>query len=402
MSAQQSVTGTVILNEGREKSLLRHHPWIFSKAIQKADESLQMGQTVEVVNQAGEFLCYGLYSPNSQIRVRALSFDENVKITDALIASRVKDAISLRKNVFARGNDGVRLISSEGDLLPGLIADKYNEFIVISISSCGMERYKNIIYQTLKEIFPECSIYERSDTKSRAKEGLPVRKGVVIGTEPDDTIYVREEGQVYIPVDIKNGHKTGAYLDQRLSRIKAGSLSKGASVLNCFSYTGGFGLWALKGGAKRIENVDVSEHALNAAKTGVAFNHLDPGRCKFLKKDVFAYLREQVENGAKYDLVILDPPKFAESAANLKKACRGYQDINRLGLKLVAKGGHLLTFSCSGLVDPALFQKIVADAAIDAGVDGRVLGTLRQDEDHVVSLPCPETFYLKGLDIAVM
>ena len=402
MSAQQSVTGTVILNEGREKSLLRHHPWIFSKAIQKADESLQMGQTVEVVNQAGEFLCYGLYSPNSQIRVRALSFDENVKITDALIASRVKDAISLRKNVFARGNDGVRLISSEGDLLPGLIADKYNEFIVISISSCGMERYKNIICQTLKEIFPKCSIYERSDTKSRAKEGLPVRKGVVIGTEPDDTIYVREEDQVYIPVDIKNGHKTGAYLDQRLSRIKAGSLSKGASVLNCFSYTGGFGLWALKGGAKRIENVDVSEHALNAAKTGVAFNHLDPGRCKFLKKDVFAYLREQVEKGAKYDLVILDPPKFAESAANLKKACRGYQDINRLGLKLVAKGGHLLTFSCSGLVDPALFQKIVADAAIDAGVDGRVLSTLRQDEDHVVSLPCPETFYLKGLDIAVM
>ena len=402
MSAQQSVTGTVILNEGREKSLLRHHPWIFSKAIQKADESLQMGQTVEVVNQTGEFLCYGLYSPNSQIRVRALSFDENVKITDALIASRVKDAISLRKNVFARGNDGVRLISSEGDLLPGLITDKYNEFIVISISSCGMERYKNIICQTLKEIFPECSIYERSDTKSRAKEDLPVRKGVVIGTEPDDTIYVREEGQVYTPVDIKNGHKTGAYLDQRLSRIKAGSLSKGASVLNCFSYTGGFGLWALKGGAKRIENVDVSEHALNAAKTGVAFNHLDPGRCKFLKKDVFAYLREQVEKGAKYDLVILDPPKFAESAANLKKACRGYQDINRLGLKLVAKGGHLLTFSCSGLVDPALFQKIVADAAIDAGVDGRVLGTLRQDEDHVVSLPCPETFYLKGLDIAVM
>lgn len=402
MSAQQSVTGTVILNEGREKSLLRHHPWIFSKAIQKADESLQMGQTVEVVNQAGEFLCYGLYSPNSQIRVRALSFDENVKITNDLVASRVKDAISLRKNVFARGNDGVRLISSEGDLLPGLIADKYNEFIVISISSCGMERYKNIICQTLKEIFPECSIYERSDTKSRAKEGLPVRKGVVIGSEPDDTIYVREEGQVYIPVDIKNGHKTGAYLDQRLSRIKAGSLSKGASVLNCFSYTGGFGLWALKGGAKRIENVDVSEHALNAAKTGVAFNHLDPGRCKFLKKEVFAYLREQVEKGAKYDLVILDPPKFAESAANLKKACRGYQDINRLGLKLVAKGGHLLTFSCSGLVDPALFQKIVADAAIDAGVDGRVLGTLRQDEDHVVSLPCPETFYLKGLDIAVM
>ncbi|MGN0902838.1 MAG: class I SAM-dependent rRNA methyltransferase, partial [Succinivibrio sp.] len=241
-----------------------------------------------------------------------------------------------------------------------------------------------------------------SDTKSRLKEGLKERKGVIEGIEPDDTLYVKEEGQIYIPVDIKNGHKTGAYLDQRQSRIKAGSLSKGASVLNCFSYTGGFGLWALKGGAARVENVDVSEHALNAAKSGVVFNHLDPGRCRFIKKDVFAYLREQVENGVKYDLVILDPPKFAESASNLKKACRGYQDINRLGLSLVKKGGRLLTFSCSGLVDPQLFQKIVADAALDAKVDGRIISTLRQDEDHVISLPCPETFYLKGLEIAVM
>lgn len=393
---------TVTLNEGREKSLIRRHPWVFSKAVLKADDDIKKGETVKVVDSKNNFLCYGLYSPESQIRVRAISFDENVKISESLISSRIEEAVSLRAHVISRGNDGVRLVSSEGDLLPGLIVDKYNEYLVISISSCGMERFFDTIVNTLKKLYPDCSIYERSDTKSRAKEGLKERKGVVFGKEPEDTIYVKEEGSVSIPVDIKNGHKTGAYLDQRLSRIRVGALSKGAEVLNCFSYTGGFGLWALKGGAKKIENVDVSELALNAAKTGVAFNHLDPGRCRFIKKDVFAYLREQVEKGVKYDLVVLDPPKFAESAANLKKACRGYQDINRLGLMLVKKGGHLLTFSCSGLVDPALFQKIVADAALDAHVDGRVVATLRQDEDHVVSLPCPETFYLKGLDVMVL
>lgn len=393
---------TVTLNEGREKSLIRRHPWVFSKAVLKADDDIKKGETVRVVDSKNNFLCYGLYSPESQIRVRAISFDENVKISESLISSRIEEAVSLRAHVISRGNDGVRLVSSEGDLLPGLIVDKYNEYLVISISSCGMERFFDTIVNTLKKLYPDCSIYERSDTKSRAKEGLKERKGVVFGKEPEDTIYVKEEGSVSIPVDIKNGHKTGAYLDQRLSRIRVGALSKGAEVLNCFSYTGGFGLWALKGGAKKIENVDVSELALNAAKTGVAFNHLDPGHCRFIKKDVFAYLREQVEKGVKYDLVVLDPPKFAESAANLKKACRGYQDINRLGLMLVKKGGHLLTFSCSGLVDPALFQKIVADAALDAHVDGRVVATLRQDEDHVVSLPCPETFYLKGLDVMVL
>ena len=393
---------TVTLNEGREKSLIRRHPWVFSKAVLKADDDIKKGETVRVVDSKNNFLCYGLYSPESQIRVRAISFDENVKISESLISSRIEEAVSLRAHVISRGNDGVRLVSSEGDLLPGLIVDKYNEYLVISISSCGMERFFDTIVNTLKKLYPDCSIYERSDTKSRAKEGLKERKGVIFGKEPEDTIYVKEEGSVSIPVDIKNGHKTGAYLDQRLSRIRVGALSKGAEVLNCFSYTGGFGLWALKGGAKKIENVDVSELALNAAKTGVVFNHLDPGRCRFIKKDVFAYLREQVEKGVKYDLVVLDPPKFAESAANLKKACRGYQDINRLGLMLVKKGGHLLTFSCSGLVDPALFQKIVADAALDAHVDGRVVATLRQDEDHVVSLPCPETFYLKGLDVMVL
>ena len=393
---------TVILQEGREKSLLRHHPWIFSKAIYKEDLSLKPGSTVKVTSFNGDFLCYGLYSPKSQIRVRALSFDEKVMIDDKLIAERIFSAQKLRERLIARGNDGVRLVSSEGDLLPGLIVDKYNDFIVISISSYGMERFRKVITDALQTLYPNASLYERSDTKSRLKEGLQKRCGVISGIEPPDVIYVKENDCIFMPVEIKNGHKTGAYLDQRQSRYHAGTLSKGARVLNCFSYTGGFGLWALKGGAKSVDNVDVSSLALNAAKTGVAFNHLDPGRCHFIKEDVFEFLRKQVENQVKYDLVILDPPKFAESAANLKRACRGYQDINRLGLKLVAKGGRLLTFSCSGLVDGSLFQKIVADAALEANVDGRIISTLRQDDDHIVSLPCPETFYLKGFEVAVL
>ena len=393
---------TVILQEGREKSLLRHHPWVFSKAVYKEDLNLKPGSTVKVLSFKGDFLCYGLYSPKSQIRIRALSFDEKVMIDEKLISERIFTAHKLRERLIARGNDGVRLVSSEGDLLPGLIVDKYNDFIVISISSCGMERFRKVIIDALQALYPEASIYERSDTKSRLKEGLQKRCGVISGIEPPDIIYVKENNSIFMPVDIKNGHKTGAYLDQRQSRYHAGTLSKGARVLNCFSYTGGFGLWALKGGAKSVDNVDVSSLALNAAKTGVAFNHLDPGRCHFIKEDVFEFLRKQAENQVKYDLVILDPPKFAESAANLKRACRGYQDINRLGLKLVAKGGRLLTFSCSGLVDSALFQKIVADAALEANVDGRIISTLRQDDDHIVSLPCPETFYLKGLEVAVL
>ena len=393
---------TVILQEGRERSLLRHHPWVFSKAIYKEDLTLKPGSTVKVLSFNGDFLCYGLYSPKSQIRVRALSFDERVIIDEKPISERIFAAHKLRERLIERGNDGVRLVSSEGDLLPGLIVDKYNDFIVISISSCGMERFRKVIIDALQSLYPKASLYERSDTKSRLKEGLQNRCGVISGAEPPDVIYVKENNSIFMPVDIKNGHKTGAYLDQRQSRYHAGTLSKGARVLNCFSYTGGFGLWALKGGAKSVDNVDVSSLALNAAKTGVAFNHLDPGRCRFIKEDVFEFLRKQVENQVKYDLVILDPPKFAESAANLKRACRGYQDINRLGLKLVANGGRLLTFSCSGLVDSALFQKIVADAALEANVDGRIISTLRQDDDHIVSLPCPETFYLKGLEVAVL
>ena len=392
---------TITLKDGRDKSLKRHHPWIFSKALDIIPDNVTSGDIVHVLDSTKNYLATGVFSKTSQIAIRVLSFRQDETIDYTFIQNRIKSAIALRTNVISRGNDGVRLVASEGDYLPGLIVDKYNDYLVISITSLAMEILRNHIIKALKEIFPKLSIYERSDGKARKKEGLKEQKGLIYGKDVDDIIFVREEDSIYIPIDIKNGHKTGGYLDQRASRKHLSTLTKGKSVLNCFCYTGGFGLWALKGGAKSVINVDVSSHALDCCKKGVVYNHLDPGRCKFLKEDVFAFLRDELEKGHTYDVIVLDPPKFVESQATLKSGCRGYQDINRLALSLIKKGGTLLTFSCSGLMDSALFQKIVADAALDANVNAQIITTLRQDSDHVVATNCPESFYLKGLEIRV-
>lgn len=467
-----------ILNQGREKSLLRHHPWIFSKAVnfnavvpttkhgnlapnyleflrldpQKDNGKppllnqylLKSGELCAVLDAKGEFLCYAHYSAKSQIMLRAISFNQNDHIDYDFIKNRIKKAIAKRRPLTLRGDDGMRLVAAEGDYLPGLIVDRFNNIVSFAISSWGMEAVYTFIIKALHELLPDCYLYERSDSKSRLKEDLPLRCGLIdpndinpqynlktkdgvarkdskqitsvngvdINTAIPDTIYVKERDLVKIPIDVKSGHKTGGYLDQRQSRYHTYELckmfkalsedgKKGPSVLNCFSYTGGFGLFALKGGASAVYNIDVSELALTAAKNGVVHNHLDPGRCRFIKKDVFAYLREEVEKGTKFDIVILDPPKFAENKSNLATACRGYQDINRLGMQLVKSGGRLLTFSCSGLMTEDLFQKIIADAALDAKVDAQLVSTLRQDIDHLVALPCPESFYLKGFEILI-
>ena len=391
----------IILAAGREKSLLRRHPWVYSGALASVPPGLEPGAPVTLRSASGAFLAYGIYNPRSQIAVRALSFDERLPADGDLVRRRISRAALRRASLRARGCSGLRLVASEGDCLPGLTVDQYNEFLVLAISSRAMEVYRDDIIGALDALYPGAPLYERSDSRTRLKEGLEIRRGVVRGPEPPSALYFRENGLVCLPADIPNGHKTGAYLDQRSGRLYACALAGGARVLNCFSYTGGFGLWALKGGARSVDNVDVSEPALRAARDAVVFNHLDPGRCRFIRADVFDFLRRRVQEGALYDLVILDPPKFADSAASLRRACRGYQDINRLAFRLVADGGHLLTFSCSGLVGPELFQKITADAALEAGVQGTVAAALRQDSDHPVSLPCPETFYLKGLDIIV-
>lgn len=474
---------TFVLHPGREKSLLRHHPWIFSKAVaavfeQKAGseenkidkKTVAPGTLCRVADSAGNFLCYAHCSPDSQILLRAISFKEEDKIDQDFVTEKIKAAVKRRTPLILRGDHGIRLVAAEGDYLPGLIVDRFNQFIVIALTTWGMEALYREIVTALHQLFPEATIYERSDAKSRKKEQLPLRSGYIDPYQPDpafnlkkpdgsalpgsrqiepdstnkleaipDTIYVLERDLVEIPIDIKNGHKTGGYLDQRQSRyhtyelvksLKASASeelkaaisaaataddaaavgqkdtvgskkSSGPSVLNCFCYTGGFGLFALKGGAGSVYNVDVSDLALNAARNGVVHNHLDPGRCKFINQDVFVYLRNELKKGTKFDVVILDPPKFIENKNNLVSGCRGYQDINRLALQLVRPGGHLLTFSCSGLMTEELFQKIIADAAIEAKVDAQLVAPLRQDIDHLVALPCPESFYLKGFDILV-
>ena len=453
---------TFELQPGREKSLLRRHPWIFSKAIAAVKDSetnelldkskVKSGTLCKVVSSTEQFLCYAHYSPSSQIVLRAISFKEEDVIDYNFVKQRLQEAIARRAPLVARNDHGIRLVAAEGDFMPGLVVDKFNNVICAALSSAGMESLYEHIFKALHELNPDCYLYERSDAKSRRKENLPLRAGLIdprnlskaynlkdgqgnalqdskqitqvqrIGAAEGelialdeaipDTLFVLERGLVEIPIDVKKGHKTGGYLDQRQSRYHTYELCQtfkalsedgktGPSVLNCFSYTGGFGLLALKGGAKAVYNIDVSENALNAAREGVVHNHLDPGRCKFIKQDVFEYLRREVAKGTKFDIVILDPPKFAESKSNLASACRGYQDINRLGLQLVRPGGRLLTFSCSGLMTEYLFQKIIADAALDAKVEAQIITTLRQDIDHIVALPCPETFYLKGFEILV-
>ena len=400
------MSDVIYLKERHDKALKHRHPWIFSGAIDEEKsilDQIEAGSLVKVLDFSGNFLAQAFFSPKSQIRLRVISFVENEAIDLNFFEEKFKKALLLRQSLINKGCNGYRLIASEGDLMPGLIVDIYNNVVVFSITSQGLELRRELIIKALEKLYPNFIIYERSDVASRKKEGLKDRAEMVKGNLADleDTLFVREYEEIEIPIDVKNGHKTGGYLDQRASRRYLKDLCAKASVLNCFSYTGGFGLWALKGGASKIYNVDVSDHALKIAKLGVVHNHLDPGRCKFIKEDVFKFLRTEVELGHTYDVIVLDPPKFADSKNALKNACRGYQDINRLAFKLLKQGGQLLTFSCSGHMDLNLFQKIVSDAALEANVDARLVNVLRQDSDHLISLNCPESFYLKGLHLVV-
>ncbi len=299
------------------------------------------------------------------------------------------------------GMNACRLIDAESDFLPGLIIDMYDNYLVLEVLSAGAEYHLKDITSALRELFPQHNIYERSDVEVRKKEGLNLRKGVIYGDEPPTEIAISENNGMKILVDIVNGHKTGYYLDQRDNRAALEKYCAGKTVLNCFSYTGGFSLYALRGKAKSVANVDVSARALDTAKRNIVLNHLDPGRVKFIKEDVFQFLRKEKQNGHKYDVIVLDPPKFAESQSQLQKACRGYKDINMLAASLLNEGGYLLTFSCSGHMEPNLFQKVVADAILDAGRTGQIVEYLQQASDHPVATPYPEGLYLKGLVVKV-
>ncbi len=392
---------SVTLQPTREKSLLRRHPWIFSRAIAKTAGRLNSGETVDVYAANGDWLGRGAWSPESQIQVRIWTFEQQESIDNGFFQRRIAQAQSSREEmILKQGATGYRLIAAESDGLPGVTIDKYADVLVCQLLSAGAEKHRDKIVWALTKQFPDCSIYERSDVGVRKKEGLEPIKQVLHGDVPDEVVI--EENGVKIIVNVKEGHKTGFYLDQRDNRAIAAKYAKDRSVLNCFSYTGTFGSYALAAGAKSVTNIDVSDLALTTAKRNLQINDLDVSQCEFLNIDVFQALRDFKQQGRDFGQIILDPPKFVDSKASLVRACRGYKDINMLAMQIMQPGGILCTFSCSGLLSFELFQKVVADAALDAGRTVQIIERLAQAPDHPVATNYPEGFYLKGLICKVL
>lgn len=387
----------VTLKKGREASVLRRHPWVFSGAIDKMNGEPAPGETVRVRAHDGRKLGVAGYSPRSQIRLRFWSFDSTEPVDAGFFRKRLSAAVEARGMTPNRlqGNAG-RLVYGESDGLPGLIVDRYGEYLICQFLFAGVESWKATIVAALREVYPCRGIYERSDAAVRDKEGLVETTGTLYGDAPPERIEITESGRVF-GVDVYRGHKTGFYLDQSRNRARVAELSAGGEVLNCFSYSGGFGVSALAGGARFVVNLDASQTALQLASENFALNGYSAAQYENLCGDAFDLLRRLQEDGRRFDMVILDPPKFADSKQHLIRASRAYKDVALQGSKLLRPNGLLVTFSCSGAMDMGLFQKITADAVLDAGRSGQVIHYLSQAEDHPVALNFPESLYLKGL-----
>ena len=388
---------SVRLREGKERSLLRRHPWVFQGSIDKG--KADPGETVRVEAADGRFLAWAAFSPTSMIRVRAWSFDEAERIDPAFFERRIAAALALRRRL-AVASDGVRLVHGEADGLPGLIVDRYGDTLVAQFLSAGTERWKDTIADALLAASGATRLYERSDSGVRTLEGLPAATGWLRGD--GETAVTLSENGWQLTLDVASGHKTGYYLDQRDNRGRFAQWVRhfGCNrVLNCYSYTGGFSVAALAGGAGHVTSVDSSAPALERANGHVTLNGFDAARHEAVDADVNQFLRDSLKAGRRFDAIVLDPPKFAPTAAHAERASRAYKDINRLALKLLEPGGLLLTFSCSGGIGAELFHKIVAGAAMDAGVDGAILQRLEGAPDHPTTLVFPEGEYLKGLAV---
>lgn len=436
----------ILLKAGREKSLLRRHPWVFSGAIEKIAGQPGDGDTVRLENSTGEFLAWGAYSPRSNIRARVWSWNPDEHINKEYLYSRLEAAIAARRDFFNAGQtDALRLVHAESDGIPGLVVDRYGEWLSVQVLSSGPERWLPQIVEALQELTGLQNIYERSDVDVRRLEGLPERTGVLAGEAPPNRLQIHENG-VDLWVDLPSGHKTGYYLDQRRNRLRLRSLGAGRRVLDCFCYSGGFSVNALAGGAASLTLLDASAEALDLARanlenvahtlnlrpglehpvptvnlrpdsddvtqagslrtppaqeTASPHSHSEAAPIEFIQGDVFQQLRQMRDRARSFDLIILDPPKFAPTVSQVERAARGYKDINLLAFKLLTPGGLLVTFSCSGGVSSELFQKIVAGAALDAGVEAQIVERLSQDNDHPVALNFPEGEYLKGLVVRV-
>lgn len=397
------MAGEIVLKRGKEKALLNHHPWVFSGAIKRINEAGD-GDDVDILDSEGNWLARGSFNSHSQIAARVWTFEREQEVDRAFFLSRLEASISRRGRSGNQemGEDfrgACRLVNAESDGIPGLVVDRYQEFVVAQYLTIGVESHKNEIVDALEDLLRPRGIYERSDSEVRKKEGLVTTSGVLRGQEPPDRLQIIENSLNYL-VDVKQGHKTGFYLDQSENRRKAAPYLLG-EVLNVFAYTGGFGLNAAKEGAVKVLNIDTSAKSLQLAQENFELNRLEAGS-ENVVADAFQILRSFREENRRFDAIVLDPPKFVASQGQMERGLRGYKDINLLAFQILRAGGALVTFSCSGLVASELFQKVIFGAARDADREGLIVEKMTQASDHPISLAFPEAEYLKGLIVKVL
>jgi 23S rRNA (cytosine1962-C5)-methyltransferase len=389
----------VVLKPGREKPVRQGHPWIFSGAIASLPEAIPDGEIVSVVSSTGKWLAQGYLNRRSQIQVRILSQDPAESIDEGFWRRRLQQAVSMRADLVASPHtNAYRLVNAESDYLPGLTVDRYADYLVFQAGTLAIDQRKPMLVQLLMELTGASGVVERSELALRKQEGLPEASGLLAGIQPPDHVEVTELGHRFL-VDLATGQKTGFYMDQRENRRRVAEYCAGKTVLNAFAYTGAFAVYALAAGAQQVVNIDSSVEALTLGEENLRLNGFDPDRqCESLAGDVFQILRDWRETpDRRFDVIILDPPKFAQSRRNVSSALRGYKDINLSAIRLLKPGGILATFSCSGLVSPDLFQKVVFGAAVDAQRPLQILEWLQQSPDHPVAITFPEGLYLKGL-----
>lgn len=392
------MSATLVLKPGKDKPLRQGHPWIFSGAIARVEGDYTAGDGVNIVSAKGAFLARAYYNPRGALVARVIGYRPDEVLSREWLADRIAAARSRRRPLVAQEQTMQRVVASEADFLPGLIVDRYDTTVVFQILTAGMERLREDIIAVLKTLFSPSVLVERSDEAVREKEGLRQRREIIVGDEGRARTVVAHEAGMAFEIDCWSGHKTGFYLDQRENRRLVQSQAEGRSVLNCFSYTGGFTLAALKGGASKVTSVDESQDALDIAARNCENNAfpVSEGGDSFVRADVFKYLRSDAVRDAAFDLVVLDPPKFVSDRRHLDRACRGYKDLNRLAMQMLPVGGLLATFSCSGLLSRDLFQKVVFGASVDAGGQWVIRAQLSQSSDHPQLLSFPESLYLKG------
>jgi 23S rRNA (cytosine1962-C5)-methyltransferase len=387
----------VILKKGKEKAVLHRHPWVFSGAIERVKGKPANGDIVKLVDGKGAFMAYGFYNDQSRVALRLLEWDENIEVNENWFREKVTVAVASRNSILVDGvTNTCRLIFSESDYLPGLIVDKYAGHLAVQVLTSGIEKMMPVIIDELQRLLNPKSIFDKSDASSRGHEGLETINTALTLNHPPERVEVKENGIAY-NINIAEGQKSGFYCDQRDNRKIVASYSEGKKILDCFSYTGGFTLNSLKNGASSVTSVDSSALAIETLKENISLNHFDAGKTTAIISDVNKQLRKFKEEGEAFDIVVLDPPKYAPSRSALDKASRAYKDLNRMGMLLLNSGGLLATFSCSGAMDMETFKQVLAWAALDAGKQVQFIHQFCQPEDHPVRSSFPEGEYLKGL-----